>query len=257
MDSTSTIGNPAYQELGIEMNTRPIYPTAPTTAATESPSPMGSPEKVDLDVLDLEVLTNYTSFIHLTKAFWPFLQKPAPKKTAMIYTTSGLALVPIGYCPNSCSTKAAIHHMCLAMREQLRDANSNVKVVELLPPAVQTELHDFEFGDKRKDIGMPLKDFTKEAFEGLFKEGKEGEQVPVQMVKRNFDTWEQERQKNMLQMMEMIKSSRIVVSVRLELRIFMKSHLSQPIEGRRQKSQLGGGAYRSCFMQKEYLLLTG
>jgi short-subunit dehydrogenase involved in D-alanine esterification of teichoic acids len=163
------------------------------------------PEKVDLGVLDLEVLTNYTSFMHLTKVFLNFLQKQAPKKTAIIYTTSGLALVPIGYCPNYCSTKAAIHHMCLAMREQLRDANSNVKIVELLPPAVQTELHDFEFGDKGKDIGMPLKDFTEEAFEGLCKEGKEGEQVPVQMVKRNFDTWEQERQKNMLQMMEMMK----------------------------------------------------
>ena len=45
------------------------------------------------------------------------------------------------------------------------------------PPAVQTELHDFEMGDKGKDVGMPLKDFTEEAFEGLCKKGKEGEQV--------------------------------------------------------------------------------
>ena len=73
--------------------------------------------------------------------------------------------------------------MILAMREQLREANSNVKIIELLPPAVQTELHDFEFGEKGKDIGMPLKDFTEEAFEGLCKEGKENEQVPVQAVK--------------------------------------------------------------------------
>jgi short-subunit dehydrogenase involved in D-alanine esterification of teichoic acids len=163
------------------------------------------PERVDLDAMDLEVLTNYTSYMHLTKAFLPFLQKQAPKETAMIYTTSGLALVPILHCPNYCSTKAALHHMILAMREQLREAKSNVKVVELFPPAVQTELHDFEFGDRGKHMGMPLKDFTEEAFEGLCKEGNDGEQVPVQVVKRNFDTWEQERQKNMHRMIEMMR----------------------------------------------------
>lgn len=99
--------------------------------------------------------------------------------------------------------QAALHHMILAMREQLREAKSNVKVVELFPPAVQTELHDVEYGNKGKHIGMPLKDFTEEAFEGLCKDGKEGEQVPVQAVKEfmGFNSWEQERQKSMFKMM--------------------------------------------------------
>jgi len=165
------------------------------------------PEKVDLDVLENELLTNYTAFMHLTKAFLPYLQKQAPKETAMIYTTSGLALIPIGYCPNYCSTKAALHHMILVMREQLRDAHSNVKIIELFPPAVQTELHDFEMGDKGKNVGMPLSDFTDEAFEGLCKGGTENEQVPVQAVKTfmGFNGWEKERQKTMFKMMEMMK----------------------------------------------------
>ena len=163
------------------------------------------PERIDMDAIDLETLTNYTSYLYLTKAFLPFLQKQAPKETAMIYTTSGLAMVPIAHCPNYCSTKAALHHNILVMREQLRDANSNVKIVELFPPAVQTELHDAEFGDKGKAIGMPLNEFTEEAFEGLCKEGKEGEQVAVQASKRNFDSWEQERQKNFLTMHEVVK----------------------------------------------------
>ena len=165
------------------------------------------PDQVDLEVLDLEFKTNYTSYMHLTKAFLPYLQKQAPKETSIVYTTSGLALVPMKYCPNYCATKSALHHMILVMREQLRDANSNVKIIELYPPAVQTELHDFEFGDRGKNIGMPLKDFTEEAFEGLCKPGKEGEQVPVQAVKERmgFYEWEQERQNKMLQMMEMMK----------------------------------------------------
>lgn len=63
------------------------------------------PESVELDKIELEVLTNYTANMHLTKAFLPYLQKQAPKETSLIYTTSGLALVPILHCPNYCATK--------------------------------------------------------------------------------------------------------------------------------------------------------
>ena len=59
-------------------------------------------ENLSLEALDQEVLTNYTAYMHLTKAFLPYLQRQAPKDTAMIYTTSGLALVPITHCPNYC-----------------------------------------------------------------------------------------------------------------------------------------------------------
>ena len=153
------------------------------------------PDEVDLESLDTETLTNYTAYIHLTKAFLPYLQKQAPKEASLVFTTSGLALVPILHCPNYCATKAALHHHILAMREQLRGAGSNVKIIELFPPAVQTELHDFEMGEKGKDVGMPLKDFVNEAFEGLCKE--DNEQIPVQAVKEamGFYSWEQERQK--------------------------------------------------------------
>ncbi|KAK4540379.1 hypothetical protein LTR36_009236 [Oleoguttula mirabilis] len=167
------------------------------------------PEKVNLDDIEQEMLTNYTSYMHLTKAFLPYLQKQAPKATSMIYTTSGLALVPILYCPNYCATKAALHHMILAMRQQLKDVGSNVKIIEVYPPAVQTELHDAkhqpEMGDRGKNLGMPLKEFTDEAFEGL--NAEDNEQVPVQMVKTflGFNGWEQERQKTMLKMAEMMK----------------------------------------------------
>ena len=101
-----------------------------------------------------------------------------------------------------------MHHMILVMREQLKDAGSNVKIIELYPPAVQTELHDAEMGDKGQYVGMPLKDFVEEAFEGLCKQGKDGEQVPVQAVKEfmGFYGWEQERQKTMMRMLERMKS---------------------------------------------------
>jgi len=138
------------------------------------------PDKVNLETIDLEVLTNYTSFLHLTKAVLPYLQKDSSKPTSLVFTTSGLALVPIEHCPNYCATKAALHHHILILREQLKRAGSNVKVIEIFPPAVQTELHDFEMGEEKgRALGMPLDAFVEEAFEGLCKEGADGEQIPV------------------------------------------------------------------------------
>ncbi|KAF2163732.1 hypothetical protein M409DRAFT_57226 [Zasmidium cellare ATCC 36951] len=124
------------------------------------------PEKVDLDLMEKEFTTNYTSYMYFTKAFLPFLQRQAPRPTSLIYVSSGLALVPNSYCPNYCASKAALHHMVLALRLQMKEIESNVRIVELLPPAVQTELHDDkhqpEFKGTGAAFGMPLNDFVQE-----------------------------------------------------------------------------------------------
>jgi short-subunit dehydrogenase involved in D-alanine esterification of teichoic acids len=44
-----------------------------------------------------------------------------------MYTTSGLALIPVPRCPNYCATKAALHQFILALRRQLE--GSSVKVI--------------------------------------------------------------------------------------------------------------------------------
>ncbi|KAL8927000.1 MAG: hypothetical protein Q9208_002545 [Pyrenodesmia sp. 3 TL-2023] len=125
------------------------------------------PESIDMDVVEKEYKTNYLSYLALTKAFLPFLQKKQ-QESALMFTTSGLALVPITRCPNYCASKAALHHWILVLRKQLSD--SKVKVVELFPPAVQTELHDEKHQPDIKNgrqIGMPLDQFTDEAYAGL------------------------------------------------------------------------------------------
>ena len=84
------------------------------------------------------------------------------------------------------------------LREQLRESHSHVAVVELLPPAVQTELHDAKHQPDIRDgrsIGMPLNEFIEEAYAGL---AKGEEQVAVGMGKVAFDSWEQERQRAFL-----------------------------------------------------------
>ncbi|EME83239.1 uncharacterized protein MYCFIDRAFT_84907 [Pseudocercospora fijiensis CIRAD86] len=119
--------------------------------------------------------------MHLTKTFPPFLQKQAPKETSLVYVTSGLALVPIVYCPNYCASKAALHHVCLAV---MKEAKFNVKIIELLPRTVLTELCDdkrqLELKTKGGRLGMRLIDLVEEAWEGL--NSSENEQVRVGKV---------------------------------------------------------------------------
>jgi len=150
------------------------------------------PETVDMSSISTEFTTNYLSYLALTKAFLPFLLAKETE-SALIYTTSGLALVPLLRCPNYCASKAALHHLILCLRVQLD--KSKVKVIEIFPPAVQTELHDETHQPDIKNgrsIGMPLKDFTDEAYKGL----SDGlEQIPVgDMSKKPFQSFEKERQ---------------------------------------------------------------
>lgn len=138
------------------------------------------PDTVDLDVAATELTTNYLAYLHLTNAFLPHLQSIAKSSPAgLVFTTSGLALMPITRCGNYCASKAALHHYIMVLREQLKDEGSEVRVVELLPPAVQTELHDEKHQPDIKNggsIGIPLKEYIEETWKGL-SEGKDA--VPV------------------------------------------------------------------------------
>jgi short-subunit dehydrogenase involved in D-alanine esterification of teichoic acids len=99
----------------------------------------GNPESIDLDAVDLEMQTNYFSYVHLLKAFLPFLQSKSDP-TAIVFMTSGLALAPLSRCPNYCASKAALHSLIMSLRFQLQNAGKgDIKVIEILPPAVQSE----------------------------------------------------------------------------------------------------------------------
>ena len=85
-----------------------------------------------------------------------------------------------------------MHSWILCLRRQLAD--SRIKVIEIFPPAVQTELHDEKHQPDIKDgrhMGMPLAEFTDEAYKGL----AEGlEQIPVGTSKMAFEGFEKKRQ---------------------------------------------------------------
>lgn len=73
---------------------------------------------------------------------------------------------------SSSASKSALHSLIWSLRSQLAYAptTSHIRVVEVLPPAVQTELHDLQpelVAAGKHVIGIPLADYLDDAWESL------------------------------------------------------------------------------------------
>jgi len=99
-----------------------------------------------------EIEINLMAQIHMSLLFIPHLLKA--KNPAILNITSGLAFSPLAIVPVYCSTKAAFHSFTLSLRHQL--TGTSLRVVEIAPPAVQTDLG----GKGLHDFGTPLDEFA-------------------------------------------------------------------------------------------------
>jgi uncharacterized oxidoreductase len=89
----------------------------------------------DTDALTSELDINLAGPMRLVSALIGQLKA---NKGTIINVSSGLAFVPLQAAPIYCATKAAMHSYTLSLRQQLAD--HGVEVIELMPPAVKTEL---------------------------------------------------------------------------------------------------------------------
>lgn len=145
-----------------------------------------------------ELAINLEAPIHLTGLFLTHLKKQ--NEPVIINVTSGLAFVPIAAMPLYCATKAALHSFTLSLRHQLapggnssgkttpgeitpsssatgnahaeitpgdtatgRATSSAIKVIEIIPPAVNTDLG----GPGLHTFGVPLNEFADSVFSRL------------------------------------------------------------------------------------------
>ena len=93
---------------------------------------------VDPEVSDTAIYTNLSAPIRLTVALMDLLmQRP---EAAIVNVTSGLAVAPAARQPVYCATKAGFRFYTLALRAQL--AETNVHVIEALPPVVDTQMNE-------------------------------------------------------------------------------------------------------------------
>jgi uncharacterized oxidoreductase len=110
---------------------------------------------IDDKVVESIVTTNLLGPIRVTSAFIEHLKKQP--SAAVITVSSGLAFVPLSITATYSATKAAIHSYSLSLRHRLK--NTTVKVVEIAPPWVKTEL----MGESDDPRQMPLDEFIAEA----------------------------------------------------------------------------------------------
>ncbi|MFC3181748.1 SDR family oxidoreductase [Cypionkella sinensis] len=121
------------------------------------------------------ITTNLLAPIALTTALLPHLRAQA--SATVVNVTSGLSFVPLAATPTYSATKAALHSYTQSLRHQLR--HTSVEVLELAPPAVQTDLMP---GHAQNPHGMPLADFITESLTLLANPPASGE-LMVERVK--------------------------------------------------------------------------
>ncbi|GIJ49342.1 oxidoreductase [Virgisporangium aliadipatigenens] len=121
------------------------------------------------------VTTNVLGPIRLIGAFVEHLLG-RPDATVMT-VSSGLAFVPYGPTPSYNASKAAIHLLSESLRVQY--AGTSLKVLELVPPSVRTNLLP---GQEENPLAMPLSEFTAEAVE-LIERRPDATEIQVERVK--------------------------------------------------------------------------
>jgi len=132
----------------------------------------GIQRKIDLaaaprpwDGLRDEIAINLEAPIHLSMLLADHLSQK--DGAAILNVSSGLAFTPMAAAPVYCATKAGLHSFTVSLRLQL--AGKGVEVIEIIPPAVNTDLG----GPGQHTFGVPVGDFADAVTAGLA--GKERE----------------------------------------------------------------------------------
>jgi len=113
---------------------------------------------------NLEIETNLTAPIHLSKLMKPLLAKQPT--SSLINITTGLAYVPRDIYPFYNATKAGLHSFTQVLRRQLNE--ESITVTEVMFPAVDTPWHH----GKAPKIAITAQEAVTEMVSGL-KKGRE------------------------------------------------------------------------------------
>jgi uncharacterized oxidoreductase len=117
-----------------------------------------------LEDITREIEINLSGPIRMVKQFLPHLKTKS--EAAIMNVSSSLAFVPLPISPVYCATKAGLHSFTESLRVQLK--NTKVKVFDLAPPAIQTDLlGDFDVEDMKGASTMKVEDMVQVAVQGM------------------------------------------------------------------------------------------
>ncbi|WP_100612957.1 SDR family oxidoreductase [Confluentibacter lentus] len=124
---------------------------------------------LDIDNITQEINTNLSGTIQMVHKFLPHLMKQ--KSAAIINVSSAIAFMSYSIAPVYSASKAGVHSYTKALRLQLK--KTNVKVFEVLPPGVKTNLQngwkvpppEGRMMDADKAVSDTIKDILKNKLE--------------------------------------------------------------------------------------------
>jgi len=114
---------------------------------------------IDEELLVSTIETNLVGTIRLTGVLIEHLK--AQQSSTVMIVSSVLGFTPMAMTAVYSSTKAALHSYAQSLRFKLR--NTSVRVLEVIPPWVRTEL----LNSSKEPRAMPLEEFIEGALKGL------------------------------------------------------------------------------------------
>ncbi|ACU61769.1 SDR family oxidoreductase [Chitinophaga pinensis] len=132
-----------------------------------------------LEDITREIDINLRGTIHMVHRFLPhLLKKPA---AAIVNVSSAIAFMPYSVAPVYSASKAAVHAYTMALRLQL--GKTNVKVIELIPPGVSTNLQNDWVLQPNPGMMMDVGKMVNVAIKGLLKDTPEIKPILVKVIK--------------------------------------------------------------------------
>jgi len=165
-----SIADAAEQVLAQHPELNVLIPMAGIMQAEDWTSPRAA-----LHTSEAIVTTNLLGPLRLVAAFVEHLL--AQPEATIVTVSSGLAFAPLQVTPTYNATKAAIHMFSETLRLQL--AGSSVRVVELVPPSVQTDLMP---GHQDDPTALPLDEYIDETMT-LLETQPDATEILVERVK--------------------------------------------------------------------------
>ncbi|KAI3612165.1 short-chain dehydrogenase oxidoreductase [Moniliophthora roreri] len=143
---------------------------------------------INLDNLYSEIKVNYLSVLACITAVLPHFKKLAAEGRPCIIAnvTSGLCVVPAVPLCNYSASKAALHSMTMSLQSQFQ--GTNMHFIEIIPPLVESELHDVEgTTEKLSKFWMPLSQYIPETVQGLQNGEPQISSGPAKVAVKKFE----------------------------------------------------------------------
>jgi len=133
----------------------------------------------DLNDLVREINTNLSGTIQMVHQFLPHLLKQP--SAAIVNVSSAIAFMAYSSAPIYSAAKAGVHAYTKALRLQLE--NTNVKVFEVIPPGVNTNLQNDWVLQPNPSQMMDADKMVRETVKGLANDTLEIKPGPVKVIK--------------------------------------------------------------------------